>query len=256
MISFLAVILTIWVTSSTDHRYAVTVGHGEVITNVPTTEMIIALTFDDGPSPTYTPQILKILEEHQVRATFFAVGMRVESFPDVARAIVNGGHELGNHTFSHPLKQLNGTQFEHELQRAHQTIEQVTGVTPRIYRPPGAYYNKTTLEVLKRHGYTMVLWSWWQNPKDYANPGADVIVQRILAEPRNGDIVVLHDLGGNRSQTVAALPKVITGLKEKGFSFVTISELLGRLSPGPGETIPAWRERVERTIRVIRLGPE
>ncbi len=252
----LVVILSLWMASSTHRRYAMAAGSGEVITNVPTTEMIVALTFDDGPSPTFTPQVLQTLEEHRVRATFFVVGMRVESFPDVVRAIANGGHELGNHTFSHPLKQLNEAQFENELQRTHQIIQQVTGVTPKIYRPPGAYYNKTTLEVLKKHGYTMVLWSWWQNPKDYTNPGADVIAQRILAEPRNGDIIVLHDLGGNRSQTVEALPTIIKGLQEKGFAFVTVSELLSRLNPGPGETIPAWRDRVERTIRIIRMGTE
>ncbi|MGE5653288.1 MAG: polysaccharide deacetylase family protein, partial [Bacillota bacterium] len=252
----LTALMVIFITASAERRYVVQAGDGDVITNVPTTEKVIALTFDDGPSPTFTPQILAILKEQCVSATFFIVGMRVDSFPDVAREIVSSGNEIGNHTYSHPLKQMGAAQFERELTRAHETIREVTGVETKIYRPPGAYYNKTTLAILKKHDYTMVLWSWWQNAKDYANPGVDVIVGRILDDPQNGDIIVLHDCGGNRSQTVEALPKIIKGLKEKGFKLVTVSELLSRLNPGPGDIIPAWRAKVVRTINVIRLGKE
>jgi len=194
---------------------------------VETDEKVISFTFDDGPDPTFTPQILKILKKNEVKGTFFTVGKQIVRFPEVARMIVSDGHEIANHTYSHPyLNNLNLDQFHEELEKAHQTIMEYTKKEPTLFRPPGGFYNQDIISIAKEKGYKTILWSWTQQTRDWANPGTEYIIKKVLTNAKSGDIVIFHDCGGDRSQTVNALEPIIIGLKEKGFRLITVSELL------------------------------
>jgi peptidoglycan/xylan/chitin deacetylase (PgdA/CDA1 family) len=189
----------------------------------------IALTFDDGPAPTYTAEILSILQRYQVPATFFLLGSHVQTYPDLARAEVADGYVVGDHTWSHPnLTQLSASQITQQLASARQTILQVTGVRTTLFRPPGGSYNRQVLISAASLQLTTILWSI--DPRDWSRPGTSVILNVVLANARNGSIILLHDGGGDRSQTVAALPTIIESLLDRGFSFVTISQMLRHLA--------------------------
>ncbi|TDA68328.1 MAG: polysaccharide deacetylase family protein [Clostridia bacterium] len=190
-------------------------------------EPLIALTFDDGPDPDFTPQVLTVLREFKVKATFFMVGNLVEAYPEVAREVATEGHEIGNHTYSHPsLTRIDAGELRQELIRADRVITAITGQQPRLFRPPGGYYDETVISTARDLGYRVVIWSWKQDTKDWGNPGARGIVRRVLQNARPGDIILLHDGGGNRSQTVQALAPLLTELQKREFKLVTVSELL------------------------------
>lgn len=199
----------------------------DVVWAVETEEKVISFTFDDGPDPIFTPQILEILKKNDVKCTFFTVGRQIVRFPEVAQKIAAEGHEIANHTYSHPyLDNIDLGQFKGELEKAHQTIVQYTQFQPTLFRPPGGFYNKEIIDIAKKEGYKIILWSWTQQTRDWANPGTEYIINKVLTNAKNGDIVIFHDCGGDRTQTVQALEPIITGLKEKGFQLVTVSELL------------------------------
>ena len=195
----------------------------------------ILLTFDDGPDATYTPEILDILKRENVHATFFVVGINAENNLKLVRRIYNEGHEIGNHTFFHPnLALVSNDRVEFELNATRRLIESVTGHSTILFRPP---YNadsepENMQEVLpileaKKHNYYTVGESI--DPQDWA-PGvsADSIMARIIAEQKNGNIILLHDAGGNRSQTVKALPYIIKYYRDRGYTFTTVASLLGK----------------------------
>lgn len=214
---------------------------GAAVWEVPVQEPVIALTFDDGPDPVFTPQVLALLAEFKAYATFFEVGKEVEAYPEVARQVAAAGHEIGNHTYSHrSVARVKAETLRQELDRAGRAIAAATGRQPRLFRPPGGYYDDTVITTARQMGYQVVLWSWGQDTRDWANPGAGNIVRHVLANARPGNIVILHDGGGNRSQTVQALYPMLRELQKRGFRFVTVSELLqyghrhaSDLSPGP-----------------------
>jgi len=190
----------------------------------------IALTFDDGPNEPYTSEILQVLRENDVHATFFLVGKRVEKSPDIARAIVAAGHAIGNHSYTHPdLAWEDEREVEREVEFAEAAIAAATGKRPHIFRAPFGSIYPTMLHEAEHLGYTMVQWS--VAASDWLKPGSKRIAKRILARTHNGAIILLHDgvgaIGGDRSQTVAALREIIPELKRRGFEFVTIPELLG-----------------------------
>ncbi|MFI1867215.1 polysaccharide deacetylase family protein [Streptomyces jumonjinensis] len=195
----------------------------------------IALTFDDGPLPPYTGLILDVLGRYGVPATFFCVGMNVTAYAgDIAR-MREQGHAVANHTWSHPmLPELTRPQLIEQLERTKEAVAEAGAPAPTLFRPP---YGSRTPEVLGWLAETdarVVLWDVAAD--DWAMPGADAIARRILGEARPGSIVLLHDGGGDRSQTVAALPAVIEGLLGRGYRFVLAQELLDRsaAAPGPG----------------------
>jgi polysaccharide deacetylase family sporulation protein PdaB len=201
----------------------------EVVWNVKTDQKLIALTFDDGPNPKYTPQILDILKENQAKATFFVLGQRVRMFPRIVIREVNEGHEIANHTFDHHyLKHVAPEKLKEEIRQTQEAIFEVTEQMPRVFRPPGGFYDQALLDLAREDHFTVVMWSWYQDTKDYRRPGADKIVQTVLSHAHNGDIVLFHDLQGDCSQTVAALKKILPELRKQGFEFVTVSELLSR----------------------------
>jgi peptidoglycan/xylan/chitin deacetylase (PgdA/CDA1 family) len=188
------------------------------------------LTFDDGPSPTATEQILKTLDAYHVPAAFFLVGDHVEKHPDLARIIGATEHEVGNHTQHHRKLNLKGPRFiSQELERAHEVIVSTTGRSIRIFRAPHGYRNPFVTSVAHRLGY--VIFSWTFGVWDTALPGAEEIRRRVRAKLKAGAIILLHDgdgadPGGDRSQTAAALPGIIIDAQNAGYSFKPITELL------------------------------
>lgn len=196
----------------------------------------IALTFDDGPDPRYTPQILDALQQAGAPGTFFIIGANGELNPNLLRRIVDEGHEIGNHTFSHPnISSISETQFQLELSATQRLLASTVGRHSLLFRPPYAVdAEPETIDQLRpiewasQLGYVVV--GMQIDPDDWQRPGVEEIVQRTVAgaEGGEGNVILLHDAGGDRSQTVAAIPQIVAALRERGFQFVTISELLGR----------------------------
>lgn len=202
-------------------------GSKDIIWRVSTKEKMIALTFDDGPSPTFTPKIMDILKKNNAHGTFFVIAHEVEKYPDIVRRMVYEGNEVANHTYNHKyLNRISRNDFRAELNLAESVIKQASGLKPKLFRPPGGYYNKDIVEVSKEQGYKVIIWSWEQQSGDWANPGTETIIKRVLKNAASGNIIVFHDRGGDRYQTVRALQPVIDGLKTKGFKLVTVSEML------------------------------
>src|SRR6266702_3024811 len=188
----------------------------------------IALTFDDGPNPYYSPQILAILQHYGVKATFFDVGYLVADYPNTVRQEYNQGNIVGNHSWSHPeMTLLSAQAILSQLTSTTRAIQAVIGVRPTFFRPPYGALNSIVLAQAKYLGYTTVMWDG--SAEDWIVPGVSVIANRILSYAHNGAILLLHDGGGNRAQTVAALPIIITTLKNRGFKFVTIQQLVDDL---------------------------
>ena len=196
----------------------------------------IALTFDDGPNPAYTSQILAILQQYNVQATFFVIGSQAAAYPDLVQQESQQGNIVGNHTWTHPnLTKLPPANVRDELQRTSQEIQADTSVAPTLLRPPGGNFNRSVQSSAASLGLSTILWN--VDPRDWSRPGTSVIIQRILTSTHNGSIILMHDGGGNRSETVAALPTIITTLEQRGFQFVTIPRMIQNLPPdGTGPT--------------------
>lgn len=185
----------------------------------------IALTFDDGPDPTYTPQVLSILEQYNVHATFFCVGDHVQDSPALVQQEYAAGHIVANHSWNHPdLTTLPADEMHTQLSITSDAIEQATGVRPSFFRPPYGAYNEQTFVQANALGLTSVTWN--VDPDDWQEPGSSVIVDRVVDGADNGAIILLHDGGGNRTQTIAALPKILSRLQERGFRFVTLQQMI------------------------------
>jgi peptidoglycan/xylan/chitin deacetylase (PgdA/CDA1 family) len=191
----------------------------------------VALTFDDGPNPPYTGQILGILARYQVPATFFCVGLQASAHPADIAGMAAAGHGLGNHTWSHPfLPDLTRAQLAEQLDRTDEAVSRAagTGAAPGLFRPPYGSRSPDVLRWLDERASPIVLWD--VDPSDWARPGAAVIAGRVLMQTRPGTIILMHDGGGERSQTVAALPLVIEGLLDRGFRFTRAADLLAQAS--------------------------
>jgi polysaccharide deacetylase family sporulation protein PdaB len=190
----------------------------------------IALTFDDGPAPQYTEAILQVLRSHRVKATFFLLGRWVQQYPDLAREVVADGHAVGDHSWSHAdLTQLSESQASQELTSTRDIIQQVTGVKTTLFRPPYRAYNRQLLDLAASLHFSTILWSI--DPHDWEMPGVGPIISTALGNAQNGAIILMHDGGGDRSQTVAALSSIIERLQAQGFTFVTIPQMLSHLPP-------------------------
>jgi peptidoglycan/xylan/chitin deacetylase (PgdA/CDA1 family) len=196
----------------------------------------IALTFDDGPGP-YTPEVLGVLERFHVQATFFAIGKMERYFSVSTIRELHDGDVVGDHTQSHPmLALLSAHDQREELFEQLLRIEVLGGDRPRLFRPPYGSYNATTMRELHALHLLMVLWS--ADTQDYRQPGVSTIVQRALEGAQPGAILLMHDGGGNRAQTVAALPQIITRLRARGYRLVTVPELLMKDPPPAGLPLP------------------
>src|SRR6184192_3628509 len=193
----------------------------------------VAITFDDGPDPRWTPQILDILKAANVKAAFFLVGVNAERYPGLVRRIVNEGHEIGNHTYYHPNLALCWPEhIRLELNATQLLLETITGRATTLFRPPYAADTGPTelselapLKIAEDLNYLVVLENI--DPQDWAKPGADIILQRIKQQRHDGSVILLHDAGGDRSQTVEALPRILDWLHTRGDTVVPLSTLLG-----------------------------
>jgi peptidoglycan-N-acetylglucosamine deacetylase len=196
----------------------------------------VALTFDDGPGP-YTPGVLDVLERERVPATFFVVGQEVPDFRAAAEREVRGGFAIGDHTENHPmLAHLSQHDQYEQLFEQSARIELLGGRKPRLFRPPYGSFNATTFRLLHQMRLLMVLWS--VDTDDYERPGVEVIVQRALEGAKPGAIILMHDAGGDRSQTIAALPEVIHRIRARGLHLVTVAQLLADDPPPAGQPLP------------------
>ncbi len=193
-------------------------GNGQVVRNGSRERKRVALTFDDGPS-VYTPQVMDVLRRKKVKATFFMLGDQVASDPSSARRVLAAGHEIANHSSSHGL--LPGYS---DISRASHTIRRVTGFKPCLFRPPYGALNSSVIASARELDMKSVLWD--VDTSDWSTPGTGTIRSRISAAG-SGSIVLMHDGGGPRSQTVAALSGAIHNLRSRGYRFVTVTELLG-----------------------------
>ncbi|ALS25309.1 polysaccharide deacetylase family protein [Paenibacillus naphthalenovorans] len=203
--------------------------NSEVVWNVETDQKLIALTFDDGPNPVYTPQILDLLNQYGAKGTFFVIGKRVQMYPAIAIREVNEGHEIANHTFDHHyLKNFPPERLVEEIRQTQEVIFDITEQMPHVFRPPGGFYNDALLQSVKKDQLTVVMWSWYQDTQDWKKPGVDKIVRQVLDNAHNGDIVLFHDLQGDCTQTVEALKQILPELTRRGYQFVTVSDLIAK----------------------------
>jgi len=217
----------------------------------------IALTFDDGPDPEWTPKILDVLKQKNAVGTFFMIGENAAANPDLVRQVVDDGNEIGNHSYTHPnIANIPAGVAELEINATQRLIEAITGRSMRLFRPPYLGDSEPTtraevdpIDLAQSMGYLTV--GLKVDPDDWMRPGVDNIVQGVIngvtsTDPdQRGQIVLLHDAGGDRAQTVAALPKIIDALRAKGFEFVTVSDLAGltrdeAMPPLPAGARAAW----------------
>jgi peptidoglycan/xylan/chitin deacetylase (PgdA/CDA1 family) len=184
----------------------------------------VALTFDDGPGP-YTDDVLRVLAREHVHATFFAIGEQAADFGSALTAAVRDGEVVGDHTQTHPMMaDLSPRDQRREIEDQEVLVESRGVPRERLYRPPYGSYDAATVAILKRRRMLMVLWD--VDTEDYPRPGVDAIARTAVDGARPGSIVLMHDGGGDRSQTVAALPAIIRGLRAKGLRPVTLPQLV------------------------------
>lgn len=185
----------------------------------------VALTFDDGPHPWSTPQILAVLNHFDIKATFFCIGQQVQTYPAVVRQEYVDGDLVEDHSWSHPdMRYLSASAIHKQLEMTAQAIEQVTNTEPTFFRPPYGSATPTMLSQARQLDLSTVMWT--VDPRDWSLPGSQTIISRVLSSVTNGAIILLHDGGGDRAQTIAALPTIIMKLQQRGFRFVTIQQMV------------------------------
>ena len=194
----------------------------------------IAMTFDDGPHVTNTPRLLDMVKQRHIKLTFFELGERIVQDPEIVKRIVAEGHELGNHSWSHPdFAKMSDSAVRSELQRTQDAFQDAVGFKPHLMRPPYGAITKSQREWIHREfGFKIILWD--VDPLDWKRPGPDVVARRIIANTRAGSIILSHDI---HKPTIDAMPQVFDTLLAKGFKFVTVSELLA-MDKGPAPAKP------------------
>lgn len=198
-------------------------GKQKPISSVPTTHKVVALTFDDGPYPHTTEELLAVLREKKVRATFFVLGSNLEKNKELFAQTVADGHEIGSHAYSHRLlTKLSAEECERELDQAEGLIS-VYAPRPTLFRAPGGAYNHAVLNAARKHGYTIINWNI--DPLDWQRPPVNTIAARVVGQVKPGSIVLMHD-GQSRMNTPQAVAILVDQLRESGYEIVTVGELL------------------------------
>jgi peptidoglycan/xylan/chitin deacetylase (PgdA/CDA1 family) len=188
--------------------------------------MKIAITFDDGPHPSLTLQILEILEKYGVKATFFMEGVNVTNYPDTARSVIDAGHEVGNHTYSHrSVGKMDPASIARELEDCEDALEELCEYRPHLFRPPEGALPEYVEHCSDDFDYTLILWSL--DTRDWENKNAEQIADAVLSKVAPGDIILMHDYIGRHSKTPEALAILLPKLIERGYQPVTVSRLLG-----------------------------
>ena len=194
--------------------------------SVPDAKGMIALTFDDGPHPRYTRQILDILKQEGIKATFFVIGENIGYYDEgIVAEIIADGHELGNHTFNHEhTKEMDEQSFYSDVKACHELIKEKYGYKMKIFRPPEGYVDEKVKNIASELDYSIIIWSI--DTKDWEHVGSDLIVGNIEKNASDGDIILMHDYVSKPNTTIGALERVIKNLKNEGYNFVTVSELI------------------------------
>ncbi|MBK1987580.1 polysaccharide deacetylase family protein [Sphaerospermopsis aphanizomenoides BCCUSP55] len=187
-------------------------------------QKVIALTFDDGPWPKSTAQILDILKKNNIKGTFFVLGQNVKNYPDLTKRIVAEGHTIANHTWHHWYHHMNPQTAAYEVANTTDIIFKTTGVKTSLFRPPGGNMKNGVATYARNNKYAIIMWS--SDSIDYSRPGVPRLINNIFREAKPGGIVLMHDGGGDRSHTIKALPEVINRFRKQGYQFVTIPEML------------------------------
>jgi peptidoglycan/xylan/chitin deacetylase (PgdA/CDA1 family) len=197
---------------------------------------VIALTFDDGPNATLTPKLLDLLAARHLKATFFVIGQNAADHPDILKRAVREGHEIGNHSWSHPnLGKMSDEAVRRELQKTEDAIVAAIGKKPTLMRPPyGSLTARQKKWIHEEFGYRIILWD--VDPLDWKRPGPSVVTSRILKETKAGSIVLSHDI---HPPTIEAMPATFDQLMKKGFKSVTVTELLDMATPIPPKATPS-----------------
>jgi peptidoglycan-N-acetylglucosamine deacetylase len=238
MFGVLASVAGLAVATSTGYQSMAPTGQwfGPTFCGLPPGSKKLALTYDDGPNDPHTLRLLEVLAKHKVHATFFLIGRYVKQRPDIARAIAQAGHAIGNHTFNHPNPIFaSARQTRSELQACEQALYDAVGQHSRLFRPPFGGRRPVTLRVARRLGLEPVMWNvtGW----DWSGKPAEYVEQKVHRQVRGGDVVLLHDgghaeFGADRSQTVLATDRLIALCEAEGYKFVTIPEMMGEAVPG------------------------
>lgn len=200
-----------------------------VVLSGPANENKVALTFDDGPDPRFTPQILDILKEYNVKATFFLMGARAEKYPDLVKRIQDEGHIIGNHTFFHPnlVKQADVQTLEREVTNTENKLAQLVGYRTKLFRAPYGFLYNELVEKLRDMNYSVVAWS--VDSLDWRESPPEQIAYNVLSNIQPGAIILMHDGAAwdeDRTNTIKSLRQIIPNLKEQGFQFETVPKLL------------------------------
>lgn len=201
---------------------------GNIIRQVKTRsdQKVIALTFDDGPTPAITPQVLTILKQNNIKATFFLIGQNLRNFPKIAQQVVADGHALGNHTWHHWRKLMMEFTASQEIEDTAALMYETTGVRTALFRPPNGFLHNGLVDYALKRKDAVVLWSVDSGDWHGSRASVDGLVKIVVEGVKSGGIILMHDGGGDRTKTVKALPKIIQQLKERGYQFVTVPELL------------------------------
>jgi len=205
--------------------------HGVVSVNqVQTNRASVALTFDDGPHPVHTPVLLDILARYNVKATFYVIGRSARRYPEILHRMVAEGHEVGNHTWTHPtLSRMGNGSFLREIDRTQEVVWRTVGALPVTMRPPyGAITNRQSHMLSDQRNIPTIMWS--VDPEDWRRPGSTVVSARMVRGARPGSVILAHDIHG---PTIRAIPAAIEGIISRGLGFTTMSQLLGWRRWGP-----------------------
>ncbi len=191
--------------------------------SIKTDQKVVAMTFDDGPHPSNTPRLLKILRDRNIKATFYLVGKNAKAYPSIVRQIISEGHEIGNHTWTHgSLTSMSDEQIRRELKMSSDAVFEATGHRPQTIRPPYGAINQRVKELMFREfGYPTIMWS--VDPQDWRKPGVSVVTSRIVNAAHPGAILLAHDI---HAPTIDAMPATFDQLLAKGYRFVTVSQLM------------------------------
>ena len=200
---------------------------GQIIWEFTTPIKLIALTFDDGPSPTFTPQLLQLLAEYHAKASFFITGEQAAKFPEILKNTAKQGHTIGNHLYSHQrIEPMSLETLILNLDRTHRLILKITGKPSRFFRPPDGYYDEKIVQAAATLNYQVIIWTWTQDTRDWSKIPAYKIAGKVIKNAHPGDIILMHDRGGDRSNTINALKIILPTLTERGYRFVSLEEMV------------------------------
>jgi peptidoglycan/xylan/chitin deacetylase (PgdA/CDA1 family) len=224
---FIIIILVVW--NPGRPMSVSTSWHENIVHRVPTNEKVVALTYDDGPHPEYTPQILDILDKYQIKATFFMIGRQMERYPEIVKEVLRRGHTIGNHTYTHPrnIEADTAPQIIRELELCEQVIERMTGRRAYMFRPPRGLVDSTVFTIAKEEGYQTILWTVSADHHDAPTP--ELMAKRVSKLIKPGGIILAHDgTFSSRWKDVQATSLIIDALLKQGYRFIPLSELLAK----------------------------